>query len=278
MSNIRAYYSFRHTLQWAATTLRLAAIDLTYGWLNVLQLLRSMLTGGTPFIVEVRRSGHRFKVISAVDVWTIDEIFVRGEYAWDRVRLSPDATIIDIGANIGGFAVWAGWQYPRSMILAYEPYPGNYDLLRENLSRNGISNVRAFPLAVWGRPATVCMDTSLPYASMYSTSEPLSINGSGLRVAATSLDAIFEDHHLTCCDLLKVDCEGAEYEIMLNVSPGTLKRIRVILMEYHDNRTVYTHADLETHLRGHGFEVEVKPNPAITGAGYLFAANVDLAD
>jgi len=270
---IRTFITFGLLAQWLHVALRLITVELVDGWLNLFQLARSIATGGTPFVIRVRRTGHRFKVISALDVWVIYEIFVQEEYGWDQVNAPPDATIVDIGGNIGGYAIWAGGRYPTSTIYSYEPFPGSYELLRDNLERNEIHNVRTFPLAVWGRPGTLLMDTTLPFANLYSTNDSMTPYQTGLRVKATSLDAIFAEHALESCDILKVDCEGAEYEILLNASAATLDRVRFILMEYHDNRTTYTHVDLVAHLQRHGFTVDIGPNPALMGTGYLFALN-----
>ena len=52
-------------------------------------------------------------------------------------------------------------------------------------------------------------------------------------VLCTTLDDIFFENNVECCDLLKMDCEGAEYEIILSASMETLKKISQIIMEYH---------------------------------------------
>ncbi|NJM41259.1 MAG: FkbM family methyltransferase [Anaerolineae bacterium] len=63
------------------------------------------------------------------------------------------------------------------------------------------------------------------------------------------------------CDFLKMDCEGGEFEILLNASCETLRNFSHICMEYHDGFTPYSHQDLAKHLAGCGFEVRTAVNP-----------------
>jgi hypothetical protein len=92
-----------------------------------------------------------------------------------------------------------------------------------------------------------------------------------LEVPSTSLDAIFAEREIEQCDLLKMDCEGAEYEILFAASDDTLRRIRRIVLEYHDWVVPFGHRDLARMLRERGFEVWVQPNPAYRGIGSLVA-------
>ena len=70
------------------------------------------------------------------------------------------------------------------------------------------------------------------------------------------MDAVFSDHHIERCDFLKLDCEGAEYEIIYAASPKTLARIHRIAMEYHDRVDKVTKAkELVAFLIGHGFRI-----------------------
>ncbi len=57
----------------------------------------------------------------------VGKIF-QGEYAIERMGKNP--YIIDIGANVGGFAVWAHEYFDKPIIDCYEPIKANYDLLK----------------------------------------------------------------------------------------------------------------------------------------------------
>ena len=71
------------------------------------------------------------------------------------------------------------------------------------------------------------------------------------------------------CDLLKIDCEGAEYDILMNADPACWRHIRHIVMEYHDHLTEHTHADLVRFFEGLGQRAQVTPNPVHQEIGFL---------
>jgi hypothetical protein len=85
-----------------------------------------------------------------------------------------------------------------------------------------------------------------------------------------TLDELFERFAVWKCPLLKLDCEGAEYEVLLNARPETLKKIGNIAMEYHVGLNEHSPEQLVAFLGAHGFVVECLP---LTDqeSGYLYA-------
>ena len=89
--------------------------------------------------------------------------------------------------------------------------------------------------------------------------------GDPIRVDCTSLDGIFAAYQLDKCDLLKIDCEGDEYEILLGASPDVLNRIGTVILEWHD---IPGHSPerLEQHLEKAGFSTYRPRRRIIVGA------------
>ena len=79
-------------------------------------------------------------------------------------------------------------------------------------------------------------------------------------VPSTTLERIFLDNHVENCQLLKLDCEGAEYEILFDTSREILNRIQNISMEYHQVPE-YTISDLTKYLKDIGFDVRLGKGP-----------------
>lgn len=226
-----------------------------------------------PFVVELR-SGVRFQARTAMDVWIIKETCLDRDYETASVPLQDGWTILDIGAGLGDFAIHAARQNPRGVVYAFEPFPESFALLEENVRLNGLENVRMFPYAV-GAARTGRL-------RLYATGEAVQHRTAGaasaapapvVEVTSVSLDQIFEEHNLPRCDFLKMDCEGAEYEILLNASDRTLSRIRHVCLEYHEGVTPYAREDLARFLRDRGFRVALRPNPVHRQLGFLHAAN-----
>ena len=93
-------------------------------------------------------------------------------------------------------------------------------------------------------------------------------------VVATTLDALFAKHAIERCDLLKIDVEGAEYDVLHAASEATLRRIRRIAGEYHDIRPDDPRTrivNFAAHLESKGFAVDTRPSKRRRNHGLFFA-------
>jgi FkbM family methyltransferase len=228
------------------------------------------------FMVELR-SGMRFHARTAMDVWIIKETCLDRDYETASVPLQDGWTILDIGAGLGDFTVYAARRNPHGVVYAFEPFPESFALLEENVRLNGLENVRMFPYAVGaaraGRLALYATGEAVQHRTAGAARSPAA---PAFEVASVSLDQILEEQNLARCDFLKIDCEGAEYEILLNVGDRTLSRIRHVCLEYHEGVTPYSREDLARFLRGKGFRVILRPNPVHRHLGFLHAANAQM--
>lgn len=115
-----------------------------------------------------------------------------------------------------------------------------------------------------------------------SAGEPLQITSKGLddvsehkdviAVQARSLASIMKEHNFEKVDLVKLDCEGAEYEILLQTPALVLAKIDRIIMEYHDLGSNFNHHTLISFLKKAGFNVSRHDNFVHNKIGYLFAS------
>ena len=78
------------------------------------------------------------------------ETFKRGQYSHAGFELQDDDAVVDIGANIGMFALWAEPQIPRGRLICIEPNPYALECLRMNVRQNDLRNVTVIPAAVGG--------------------------------------------------------------------------------------------------------------------------------
>ncbi|HEY1435620.1 MAG TPA: FkbM family methyltransferase [Thermoanaerobaculia bacterium] len=217
--------------------------------------------------------GLKFRVRTRMDVWVLKETCLDRDYERDT-RLEPDWTIVDVGAAMGDFTVHAARQCPNGIVYAFEPLPDSFARLEDHVRINGIGNVRAFPEAIARAEGTLELYTVTGLSGQHRTAG----DGSGaaapaLSVPATTLGNAFARHGITRCDLLKLDCEGAEFEILLGLAPAVLARVARIVLEYHDHVTAHTHEELARRLEERGFDVTVRPNPAWRELGFLYAEN-----
>jgi FkbM family methyltransferase len=172
-----------------------------------------------------------------------NSVVTRNEYRLPE-RLAPDAVVIDIGAHVGAFSYLALVRGAAS-VHSFEPEPSNFARAGENLAPFG-DRVHLYNRAVWrsDRP-------SAPL-HFWASSDGANTGGGtliwetdGPLVDAVAFDEVIDtigDSGSRRIDLVKIDCEGAEFPILL--TSNLLTRIDRIVGEYHELR-----ADLPAHVR-----------------------------
>jgi FkbM family methyltransferase len=222
-----------------------------------------------PFEVRLR-DGCRFRARTALDVWILKEVCLDRDYERGGFAVQPGWTVVDVGAGLGEFCVCVARAQPTCRVYAFEPLAGSYALLQDNVRLNGLTNLTAFPRALGARAG----DTLLHAAPAAARSRTAGTGGAGaaVRVPVTTLGAVLDELAIRRCDLLKLDCEGAEYEILYGAEPGALARIVHLALEYHDGVAGSCGADLAAFLHGRGFAVRTVPNRAYPDRlGLLYA-------
>jgi FkbM family methyltransferase len=138
----------------------------------------------------------------------------------------------------------------------------NFKQLKRNLDLNPGQSARCFQMAVAGEPGTLTLmyDPSDQFTTSATINQQASANTTAITVSCTSLAEIFRENHLDRCDLLKMDCEGAEFDILYNCPQEILVRIRSIAMEVHGGtKPDHTIESLEAYLRQKGFSTRRQP-------------------
>lgn len=144
-------------------------------------------------------------------------------------------------------------------MISVEASPQNFQLLEANIRNNGYQGrIIALRKAVTdGR--SVMMDIDAPETGQMRVSAHYrNPQGTVTEVPGISLAQIINEFHLTHVDLLKIDCEGGEYTILLTLPHEVLAQVRNIIFEYHeiDNFTQLL-ADVRERLDAEGFDVSL---------------------
>lgn len=138
-----------------------------------------------------------------------------GIYLPPELELRPGDVVIDIGAHVGIFSIFLAKKHPGIRILAFEPHPGNHANCAANLELNGISSVELFPIGASGDGRDIALAHHPANTGGASCLKPsLQRYGVCEKVPTMRLDEIFERYVPDRCRLLKLDCEGMEYEIL----------------------------------------------------------------
>ena len=168
-------------------------------------------------------NGKKFNIYSIHEKsigYIFRDVLINDEYGLGRLPNAP-STIIDIGANVGLFTLWAGANFPNARIHCYEPNAKLQPILARNAeqvgaqvytegvdSRNGLGAFKDLGDSVLGR-CTLSESGDTPMVS--------------LKIAIERMGG--------WVDLLKIDCEGAEWDILQN--PDDLNLVGAVRMEYH---------------------------------------------
>lgn len=168
------------------------------------------------------------RVESPSDWLVIREIWCENVYEVFDGDLGDTHVVVDLGANIGAFSVYAGSLHDEALVIAVEPEPHNLELLKENIKQNGMEKkIKVEPVCI----------TDVDGDETYITDEHGGSNQFDwqdkpyTRVKTLTLAGLLKKHKLEYVDVLKIDVEGAETDIILTASKDTMNLFRYITME-----------------------------------------------
>jgi len=195
-------------------------------------------------VVELRNGKKIYLSDDPLDILTVFLIFSRKDYG----NVKAGSTVLDIGANIGVFSLYAAFS-GANKITAFEPSESSFHILQQNIKQNHLESVVSINRnAVVGIPKkhvkfpkeSNVLNTILPDSSDAAEYD---------LVEAISFSKIIND--LGNIDLLKIDCEGGEYEIFLNTVADDIKKVDEIRMEYH----IGPYEEMVTRLKGLEYDI-----------------------
>jgi FkbM family methyltransferase len=211
-------------------------------------------------IVELR-NGRTFNSFGCGDAGLeLYRIWGDYEYGVRPKDVKKYRIVIDIGAHIGLFSVFLAVVNPDCKVLCYEIDRNNLEKLKQNTRNCGVTNVVPFNLAVTdksdvidyfpGRDSSEFSTTKISFSGDRPiVEERLKTIG---KVRSVTLNEIIRQNNLPFVDFLKLDCEGAEFEILYATTRENLRRINKMGGEYHEHGK-YTANDLIAYLSKFGF-------------------------
>src|SRR5215469_6854984 len=186
----------------------------------------------------VSRTGARISVRpNTGDRFTVFETFGERVYERGLSCLRVGGTVIDVGANIGCFSIAAAKIVGSDgRIIAIEPEATTFRRLKENISINGISNIVPVNVAIADASEVKIFapKSKTLFTSMYESVDGHTISGNVQLISAKKLAAVIEEFSIPRVDLLKLDCEGAEYAIIETLTTDIAQTISNIIIEFHN--------------------------------------------
>lgn len=157
------------------------------------------------------------------------EVFIKQEYLF---KAGKKPVIVDCGANIGMSVLFFKYHYPDATVYGFEPLPGNFKHLQQNVKQNRLSKVTVFEAAVAAKNGRTTFYFDNANAEALTSSIYSARSGKAkVSVKTVRLSDFVKKVHP---DLLKIDIEGAEFEVLKDMqSSGALKYVKSFVIEYH---------------------------------------------
>ena len=228
--------------------------------------------------------------------YLFDEIFVHRSYLKHGVQLKPGACVIDAGANIGMFSLFASHEFD-ARVFAFEPLKPIFDVLKINSDLYGC-NVKVFGCGLSDRerseaftfyPRHTVMSSMSAYADAREEMEvikrhmrhqlqqgadgmetllqqaddllPEQFNGETYSAQLRRLSDVIREEQIERIDLLKVDVQRAELDVLRGIDDADWAKIEQVVVEVHGSRR----DEIAALLEAHDFAVDIEQESFLRG-------------
>ncbi len=198
-----------------------------YGLLHGLRLFLQI--GRRPYLRVPGVKHHIHLRKNTSDIPAFEQVFITKEYDFEP-GCDP-SIIIDAGANIGLASVYFANRYPGARILAIEPEPDNFQMLKKNTGL--YKNVTPINAALWFEDTELNIFDKGKGSWAFTVGED-KLGGIG-KTMAISISHLMKAYDLPYIDILKIDIEGAEKELFTKNYQDWLPKVRVLVIELHDH-------------------------------------------
>lgn len=235
------------------------------------------ITKKEKLLLKLRKGVDFYIRPKSTDADVIEEMWVEEIYIPKGFQIKNDDIIVDIGAHIGIFSIYAAKYAPQGKVFSFEPTDDNYALLIENISENKINNITPYKkgisntdgereINVWddetrGRtfyPEIFKIPGDKEGRTYYGSVKPHK-----MMIVTITLDTIIKENSIEYIDFLKIDCEGAEYDMLFNCLDSTLLKVKKISMECHNIDNERNINTMMSFLENKGFIVTTKKDELV---------------
>ena len=205
---------------------------------------------------------------NSTDLMALTNVWIIKEYENEKIIIKNNDIIIDVGAHIGLFSLFISQFCKNGKIFSYEPVSENFDLLKSNIDLNECKNIFPFRLGISEKSSKIKIFLNDDQSGHSIVSN--NVHHPSVVIDSILLKEIFDNNEISTCNLLKLDCEGAEYGIINSLPNEYFDKIEKIIIEYHfaDSQPELSH-NLIQKIREMGFKISLKPH--FNDMGFLIA-------
>jgi FkbM family methyltransferase len=141
--------------------------------------------------------------------------------------------VLDVGGHIGTFSCRLTQLHPKASVMTYEPSAVTADYLRRNIAQNKVADrVQVFESALAAKTGTVLFSDNGAGSGLNSLASGHGSEGVETEVPAISFDDAVAGAPAPV-DVVKIDCEGGEYDLVLGSSPESWASVQRVVIEFH---------------------------------------------
>ncbi len=244
-------------------------MDLRKNFYNWDSIIKRTINGKSVNTLKLR-NGLNFFNANQNTLSIFKEIFVKNVYSFGEVKIHEGDVVFDVGANVGVFSLYASL-IKGTRVYSFEPHPSNFKALLNNINQNKIKNIECLNSALGvDNQDRILIEGNIAGGHKLSyTNEPINTKGT-LKVKADTLTSMTEKLNIDKIDFVKLDCEGAEGEIIKSLGKEGLKNISKMAIEFHDNHSILNHEEILRELQNSGFKTSIKWDGK-SYFGYIYA-------
>jgi len=181
---------------------------------------------------QIRRDAEDPSDDHNLDYKVINETWIENVYRINEGQFFGEGVFVDVGANIGAVSIFVDSfnknrdDDSKIRVYAVEPEPNNLYLLNENIKYNPIENITVVNNAIWHEEKMVSISNRGGNSSIVDLEED------GAEVLAITLETLFSTYDIKEVDVMKIDIEGAEFDLILKTPPETLAKINKLVLEF----------------------------------------------
>jgi FkbM family methyltransferase len=233
------------------------------------------------FVKDLKDKSHKINSIlwnskevfyrsSSSDMILIYEILLQSKYKSEYFfpnEINPKV-IFDIGGNIGITSIYLSSIFPDAKIYTFEPIPDNFEILKKNIQN--YNNIEVFNFGLGSKNGNF---------KVYLSNDPENFGGisfypdpvgnksnASISCEVKNINEVINKLNIQSIDLIKIDTEGAEYDILMSLQENILKKVTWITGELHGNNDF----ELLDYLNNLGFSISL--NKQIDNRLFMFHA------
>jgi FkbM family methyltransferase len=224
-----------------------------FGMAGVTVSRKSLAKDNSEFSISIPQAQHKIYLRGGTsDIGIFDEVFFLEGYKYDYKN---PGIIFDCGANVGLTSVYYKNCFPQARIIAIEPDPANFTLLKKNTAP--YQDIECLQMGLWHKEALLEIHNRHFNNNSGFAVEEVAKKGPET-IEAITIPAIMQRYGISEIDVLKMDIEGAEKELFSYGADQWLPHVKTLVIETHDFMKSGTAKSVFSALQPYDYNVHIQ--------------------